>query len=744
LDLIEIKMPSNRLINELINEFKPRYLFPSIAAAIVVAAIEIVLAISYGALIFTGPLKENLSVGISLMLLSTTIYGILFALFSKLKGMISSLQDTAIAILATLTASITAGATILSPDQLLITIIAMIVLASIFSGLFFLIIGTLKLGRFVRYIPYPVIGGFLAGAGWLLATGSISMLTDIPVTIDSLPVIFSNDKLIQWIPGVLFGILVYGVTRKYDHYLIIPGLILAAIIGFYLVTGFGADNLEASVQRGLLYKSIGSKSLFQPVFLTELTRADFGAILHNLPGIFGVVVIGTILILLNITSLEISLQRDLDLNYELRLAGFSNLLAGLAGGVAGCHMLSGTILTHKVRANTRLTGILVALITAAVMLFGAVIITVIPIFVLGGLLFFIGLTFLVEWLWDSFRKFSLAEYMIIIVIVGFIATVGFLEGVAIGVLLSVVYFVVRYSKISIIRQEILGHQMRSTVQRPQDQWIELAKSEIKAATLKLQGFLFFGTANNLLEHARHLFESNVNYIILDFHRVTGFDSSAALSFIKLMQVATEKKRTIVFCCMNDATIKAFENSGFYFADFDCLLQFDDLDHSLEWYEESVLDEMGFGQSDKTITFEAELGKFGISREDAKILLSYTNTCEVKEKDILIRQGEKSSDMYYVESGRLTVELQADNGQSFRVSTLNPGGFFGEMSYYLKQGRSANIIADQDSKLLIFTEDILTRIEKDHPDIGVAFHKLMATSLSERLQHTDDTLRSMLL
>jgi sulfate permease, SulP family len=737
-------MPSSKIINELISEFHPRYLFPSLAAALVVASIHIVLAISFGALIFTGPLKEHIAVGISLMLLSTIIYATVFALFSKLKGMIGGLQDTAIAVLATISMSIVASNAILSSDQLLVTIVAMIALTSILSGILLLILGGLKLGRLVRYIPYPVIGGFIAGSGWLLSVGSISMLTDIPIAIDTIPLIFGSDQLIKWVPAVIFSILFYVINRKFDHYIIIPGMILAAIIAFYLYTGIGTENIEIAINRGLLFAPIDSNSFFQPVFFTELTSADFGVIFHNFTSICGVLVIGIITILLCVTGIEISMKRDLDLNYELRLSGLANLLAGLGGGVAGTPLLSATTLISKIHASTRLTGLLFASITAAVMFFGAGLITLIPKFVLGGLLLFIGISFLVEWLWDSIRKFSPPEYIIIVLIVGFIATIGYLEGVIIGVFLSVVYFVVRYSKISIIRHEIPGHQMRSTVHRPNEHWIKLDESDIKSSILKLQGFLFFGTSNNLLERIRILMDTNSKYIILDFQRVTGFDSSSALSFIKLMQVATERECLVLFCSLDNSTIKAFQNSGFDFADFDCLQVFDDLDHSLEWYEECVLEKVGVKKSDKTSTFLSELGKLGISQEEIETLLTYTEKCLVKENDKLIVQGEISRDLYCVVSGRLTVELQTKSGQTVRVATLNPGVFFGEMSYYLKQTRSANIVADEASELLLLSEEALARFEKEQPAIAVAFHTLMAISLSERLQHTDDTLRSMLM
>jgi len=737
-------MSSGNYFKELLSEFHPRHLVPSIAAAMVVASIQVVLAISFGAFIFSGPLKANLTTGISLMLLSTVIMALFFSLFSRIRGMIGGLQDTMIAVLVVIAMTIAISPKDYTAHQLLITIVALIAVTSIITGVALYVLGSLKMGKLVRYLPYPVIGGFIAGSGWLLSVGTVSMLTDVSVSMETMPLILVSDQLIKWVPGVVFGFILYIVTRKFDHYLVVPGLMMVAIIFFYIFNGFGSENISIAVERGLLFKTDTSTSFFEPILFHELIHADFGSIFSDFTSIVGVVVIGIITFLLCVTGIELNLKQDIDLNYELKLAGVANIFSGLFGGMAGMPLLSQTTLVNKIKASTRLTGIFFAIITASVMFFGAQIITVLPKFVLGGLLIFLGLSFLIEWLVLSFKKFTLTEYLIIVLIVACIANIGFLEGVIIGIFLSVIYFVVRYSKISIIRHEVTGLQMRSTVQRPAGHWEILENSDITATVLKLQAFLFFGTANNLLEKARDLIDNGDRFVILDFHRVLGFDSSAALSFLKLMQIASTKGRSIAFCCLNANTHKAFENSGFHFNEFDCLHVYDDLDHALEWYEESVLKDAGLDAevSDSGILKEFEAS--GMSREEINILLSFTERCTVEPGDVLIKQGDTTRDLYYVSKGRMTVALETDNGRSIRVSTLNPGVFFGEMCYYLKQTRSASIIADVPSELSMLSAESLAHIEKEYPKIAVSFHTWMAKSLSERLKHTDDTLRSMLI
>src|SRR6185295_19331498 len=100
------------------------------------------------------------------------VLGLVVALTSSLKVMIAMPQDSAAAILGLVGAGIATGMRLAAPESLYATMLAAITLTSILCGIAFLVIGTFRWSAFVRYIPYPVVGGFLAGTGWLLATGA--------------------------------------------------------------------------------------------------------------------------------------------------------------------------------------------------------------------------------------------------------------------------------------------------------------------------------------------------------------------------------------------------------------------------------------------------------------------------------------------------------------------------------------------------------------------------------------------
>ncbi|SVE07698.1 uncharacterized protein METZ01_LOCUS460552, partial [marine metagenome] len=137
---------------------------PGIIAGSINAIVCIVSAMALAALLFTGPLASFLSQGIGILLLGTIIFAVFSALTATYPLIFSAPQDIPIAILALMAATVAAGVgSELDAEQAYQFVFVAIGLSSILVGLFFYFLGRFKLGKLVRYIPFPVVGGFLAG-----------------------------------------------------------------------------------------------------------------------------------------------------------------------------------------------------------------------------------------------------------------------------------------------------------------------------------------------------------------------------------------------------------------------------------------------------------------------------------------------------------------------------------------------------------------------------------------------------
>src|SRR5690606_37777435 len=110
--------------------------------------------------------------------------------------------------------------------------------------------------------------------------------------------------------------------------------------------------------------------------------------------------------------------------------------------------------------------------------------------------------------------------------------------------------------------------------------------------LWLQGYLFFGSANRLLEEAKHRVDAPgafpVRYVVLDFRLVAGIDSSAIFSFIKLRNFASERGVALIFCGMTPAMVASFRAEGMLSGDDRAARLEPNLDLALEAAEDAVL------------------------------------------------------------------------------------------------------------------------------------------------------------
>src|SRR5262249_34021427 len=150
-----------------------------------------------------------------------------------------------------------------------------------------------------------------------------------------------------------------------------------------------------------------------------------------------------------------------------------------------------------------------------------------------GLLFYLGLGLLVEWVYASWFRFSRLDHLLVLLILAIIAFWGFLVGVAAGVVIACLVFAYSYSRQRVIKHAFTGAKHHSNVDRTAPQQGFLREQGDPVYILVLQGYIFFGTANTLLDHVRRRFEAGdktkTRFLLFDFGMVTGLDASAALS-----------------------------------------------------------------------------------------------------------------------------------------------------------------------------------------------------------------------
>src|SRR4029453_8558553 len=218
----------------------------------------------------------------------------------------------------------------------------------------------------------------------------------VDVHLRTADLLVTTGTLEHWAPAAAFGVILLVAVRRVRKPMVIPivlgiGLVLFAI--GMLVTG----SSIASAQEGRwLLGPFESNRLWQPWTLRALSGADWSAVLRQWSGILAAVMVAALQILFNISGTEVLVHRDLDTNRELRDAGVLNVISGALGGIPGYHALSLTSLAERMSVNARTAGLIAATVPLAAVVFGASVIELIPRMIVGGVLVFLGLAFLVD------------------------------------------------------------------------------------------------------------------------------------------------------------------------------------------------------------------------------------------------------------------------------------------------------------------------------------------------------------
>ena len=709
-----------------------------LAAGVIIGAVEVVLAVAFAAFVFGGVLVRHLGDGIGLYLAAAALTLGILAWRAGSRGVVGSVQDAAVAVLALVAANTaakaaelarvaqTTGVVAVEAPDVFLTVIAATLVVTVLCGVVFWALGTFRLGNLVRFVPYPVVGGFLAGTGWLLLKGGIYVASGVLPSLRTIDNLLHSFVLQLWLPAFVFGVAMLLAVRIVKRPLVLPAMIGIGLVLFViglLVTG---SSIEEAKEGRWLLGPFDAVRLWQPWTFRALGGADWSAVLGEWAGMATAVFVASLALLFNVSGTELVLHRDLDTNEELRDAGVLNVVSGAIGGIPGYHALSLTALAERMSVNARTAGLVAAFVPLAAVVFGAAFIELIPRMIVGGVLVFLGLAFIVEWVWDKRRTLPPFEYAIVLVILATIIGRGFLPGIVVGLVLAGVLFAVNYGRIELVREVAFGETYHSNVDRPPSERAALEAMGDRVQILRVHGFLFFGTSNGLLERIRTRMEAtSLRFLVIDLRRVTGVDSSAVESFVKVVHLAEAFGFELVLTGVSDLVRKQLERGGV--VESEGIVRFEpDLDRGLQRCEEGLLE--GIAPAEPLVVDGSSDGLAGMPPG----LRTYLERRELPGGTVLIRQDEQPDDVFVLESGRLSVETVTPEGTRMRLRTLRPGVVVGEMAMYTGVLRSADVVAETPSVVLRLSRESIERVEAEDPALAAALHRWLATTLSERL------------
>ncbi len=707
----------------------------NLLAGVMIGLLMAISSVSFSAFIYNGELSQFLLIGATSSLIGTAIIAIVLALGSSSKIIIGEPQDIFAVILALVAPAIAASLIKTHPQDVLVTIIATTMIMALFLGISMYLIGLLKLGKLVRYIPYSVIGGFLAGTGWLVLQGTFSVLTPYSLHINSLSPLFSHAHLAQWLWPLLYGIVMLLGLRYISHFLVFPALLLIGMILFYGFIWLKGIPFQQATAHGWMMGPFPEGKLANiPTWQIFNGNVHWHIIFKYLPDFLTLSIIGAISILLNISSFEIMTKSDMDINRELKVTGIANILTGFLGGLGGYHSLSTSKINYKFGTTSRYVGVLTGIISVIILFLGTPLLTLLPKFLFGALLFYIALDFLVEWLVDAWKKLSFINYAIIVIIAVTIASQGLLIGLFVGLMLSLFLFFFQFSRLDAIRLMANGKIIPSNVDRNEYEKNILNIRAQKILIPVIAGYLFFGNASHIIQAIVQACSyggkaENIDYIIIDFSRINGFEASCITSFIKLLQFAKQQDITVVFSNLPKAVDQELERFFSSEGDFYQYHVNETLESAVEWCEEQIL------KNEKQDPIENELSlvkPLFPCIDDVSTLLKYFEKMHVEKDHILIKQGDKDRDLYLLVSGGCSVYLGYKTSEEVLLRRFRRGTIIGEMSLYNNKSRTATVVCDQTSVLYKLSYDAFEKMREQNAKLTQQFDMNIIQHLSNRI------------
>jgi SulP family sulfate permease len=695
------------------------------------SVLTVTFGLSYSLLIFAGPLAPYLSYGVAVTFISTAVLAAVIALGSSLPFAIAGPESSTAAVTAILASSLVermAVAETAAPQ--LAPVLITLGLSTIVTGIVLCGFGVTRMGRAIRYVPYPVVGGFLGAIGCLLILGAIRVITGERLQLATLDRFANMVKLSELAAACTMALVLYLTWHRSRSTFGLPVILIGGIAFAHVAFWLAGVSLVDAQAAGWTFEPPPHVSLTLPWRPHEIIHYPWYALPDLLANVIAVIFVTATSTLFNTTGIEVASQREANLERELNVTGLANILSGIFGGYTGCISVSRSLLNLSSGGTGRLSGLTVAAVSVLMLTVAPALLGYMPKFVLGGLLIYLGADQLHKWIVESRRRLSVVEYLSLLTIIVIIVQWGFVAGVLIGVIIGCTTFALSAARIDSIKYGFDGSEYRSSLDRSRDDQAVLSAHGGEIQGLNLQSYLFFGSANRLYQHVKALLvlHPECRFLVFDFKLVTGIDSSAAYSFAQIRRSAQERGIRLVLVHLPPAAEKALRSSEFISKEVSIVAE---LDHALEWCENEIIARHhGLEQEEASLRdwFTQILG----TDHDATRLIHRCQRIEVSAGETIVSAGEAADSMHFILDGRVGIMIPAEEGRTTRVRSLGRYTTIGEMGLVSQAPRSATIQAEVASILYVLSADQFEAIKAEDPALSQKLLTYFVSVMAERL------------
>ncbi len=726
-----------------------------LTGGITTSVISLPLAIAFGVVAFAPLGEAYVAQGALTGLYGVIVAGILTSLFGGTPGQIAVPTAPMSVMVTSIIAALLKDPELAAlGNQQVAVILVLVSLTIFFAGVLQLLMGAVGGGRLVKYIPYPVIAGFMNGIAIIIFLGQLKPLFGLAKE-SSLASLLSGDAAFRPETVLVGGVTIVAmlVSRKVRPS--VPSALVGLLCGvatFVLVGMAFNPSLLVLENNPFIIGAIPSafptpKQI--PKLLEVLPLIPFDKLSTLVVPAITLSVLASIDTLLTSVVTDMVTKSKHNSTKELFGQGLGNMASAACAGLPVAGSTVATLVNVNAGGRTPLSGVVNSVTVLLVVLFLGNLVQWIPMAALAGILLVTAVSMVeAESINLSLKKSALGNLLVIVAVTAITVAVDLIVAVVVGLIITAFLFIKEQISRSIVHRVYTGNLIHSKKVRSKEAMQVLERQGHLIKVYELKGSLFFGTCDKLLtEIEKHL---DALCIILDLKRVHTIDLTGAQLLKQIVDRVHEKEHFLLLSHLNTADEdkermrKLLHDVGVIHAIGEDFI-FSDTDHALEWAEDTLIQrEIEEAKVKRERVALGNLGMFrDLTKKQLEVVRRHMRPHRFKKSEIVFREGEPGDRIYFIISGEVSVLASlAQNGRARRLATFAEGVFFGDMAILEGQPRSATVRADTDTEVLYMTVEDFRNLVENEPHIASKMLLNMARELSYRLRLTTIEVRTL--
>jgi SulP family sulfate permease len=631
-------------------------------------------------------------------------------------------------------------------------IVLLMIMIGIIAGVVQMLLGFVGVGRLIKYIPYPVVSGYLTGVGLIIIGSQIPRIFGAVVGAHWWEVLLDPSTW-DWrslaIGGATVGVAVVAprLTQK------VPGTILGITAGLLAYFGLAMDDpaLREVASNPLVVGPVGISpdGLFNSIMDRWREIGDLR--LGQIAALFGSAL--TLAVLLSIDTLKTCVVLDQftrtrhDSNRELVAQGMANIASSAVGGIPGAGTMGATMVNLSSGAQTRASGVFEGAFTLVASLILSTLIAWIPVATLAGILIVIGVRMIDrEPLRFVESRATVFDFAVVVAVVVVALTIGLIAASAVGVAMAIVLFVREQIGGSVVRHKVYVNQMSSTWHRPEAEMRVLDQKGGQAVIVELQGSLFFGTTQQLYTDLEHDLHTRI-YVILDLKRVQSVDVTAAHMLNQARDALLERGAMLILSNVrenlpNGRNLREFLEHTGVLDDSETVRIFPELDSAIAWVEDRILGEREV-ETDVQAEQPMQLAEMEIfARHKDETLKDLEARIEIrshKAGETIYMRGQPGDEICWIRCGTVRIFAPIGAGRMRHIASFGRGDFFGGLAFLDSQPRGNDATAYTDTEMYVLSREQFNQLAETHKKLAFTLIMAISRTLALRLRHADTEL-----